>query len=201
MNSSSLPIQYGRVVEHQFLLAGQRVLQTYNSSNIFQVAEQINEAFFGGGALAPKSFSHLASVKIPVFSERRYQAQTGGNIYVQIRDELSLSSMLGYMEMIPYIGSAIAVIAALGHLYYMITSYFVFTQAVTHLQNTPFNPDNMHRGFCTRAAKDVLEAATSYTTHQNLLVGSLIAMIPYVKPTVRMMQAGIYYQTEQTAPR
>ena len=96
------------------------------------------------------------------------------------------------MEGIPVIGSAIAAIKTLFHLFGMLASYCELKRAVKDLNSTIRNDYNVNRGASCSVTSKVFAAAIDYTVHQNHLVGSLLSLIPLVKPTIRIAQGIIY---------
>jgi hypothetical protein len=115
-----------------------------------------------------------------------------GRVRVQIKKQISTSAIFGYLEAIPMIGSALAIINAIGHLFYMLSSYQALKRAVIELKETERNDFNMGRGACAHFTHKVFDAAVNYTVHRNHLIGSLLSIVPFAKPIVRLAQRAFY---------
>jgi hypothetical protein len=99
---------------------------------------------------------------------------------------------MGFVEGIPIIGSAIAALKTIYHLFGMLSSYSTLKKAVKKLNATERSDYNVGRGASCHYTKKVFEAAIDYTVHQNHLVGSLLSLIPFVKPITRIAQRVIF---------
>jgi hypothetical protein len=187
----NLNLVYGKQLESNYLDAGETIAKEVTSGGYFGVSIKINDTFFGGGPLKPKTFAQINSVIIP--KSPCYIENLNGHGYITIRKAVSISAVLGFVEGIPVIGSAIAIIKGLGHLYGMIASYSALKKAIKELNDTERNDFNVGRGASCYYTHKVFEAAIAYTNHQNQLVGSVLSLIPFVKPIVRIAQAAIYH--------
>jgi len=191
----SLPISYGKQFESLFLDAGEMLAKDVNEHRFFEVSKKINDAFFGGGPLVPKSFVHLLSISSPK-SPTFIAHEMDGRVFITIRKELFWRKVVGYIEGIPVIGSAVAVINALGHFYSMISSYLKLRKEVKELNEIERTTYNVGRGASCHFTSKVFDAAVVYTVHQNGFIGSLLAIIPLVKPIVRIAQGTLYHCKE-----
>ena len=86
----------------------------------------------------------------------------------------------------------LAIINAIGHLFYMSSSYQALKEAVVGLKATARTDTNMNRGACIFYTDKVFDAAVDYTVHRNHLIGSLLSIIPFAKPIVRLAQGSLY---------
>ncbi len=187
-----LPVAYGRECSlDSYIDTGEAIAADFDRGMMSSVVDKINNTFFGGGVFSPKSFSELASVEIPR-SPTHITVYSDGRV-VEIRTKISNSAILGYIEAIPVMGSCLAIINAIGHLYHMGQSYRALQRAVVELQGIERTDHNMARGACSYYADPVFDAAVDYTVHRNHMLGSLLSIIPFAKPTVRLAQ-GILYQ-------
>lgn len=186
-----LPITYGWCSHASYIDAGEAIAQDVDQGNMSSVVEKINVTFFQGGAFAPKSFSDLASIKMPAHPSY-ITHEADGRVRVEITKQTSASAVLGYVEAIPVIGSVLAIINAIGHLFYMLSSYQALKRAVVELKATERNDYNMGRGACAHYTHKVFDAAVDYTIHRNYLTGSLLSIVPFAKPIVRLAQGALY---------
>ena len=186
-----LPITYGWCSHDSYIDAGEAITQDFDQGNMSSVVEKINAAFFQGGVFAAKSFSDLASVEMPEhpFCISNIDGRGRG---VEIGKQTSTSAVLGYIEAIPVIGSVLAIINAIGHLFYMLSSYQALKRAVVELKAMERNDYNMGRGACAYYTDKVFDAAVDYTVHRNHLIGSLLSIIPFAKPIIRLAQGSLY---------
>ena len=98
------------------------------------------------------------------------------------------------------IGSAIAAINTLYHFFGMLSSYSTLKKAVKYLNATERSDFNVGRGASCVATEKVFAATIDYTVHQNLLVGSLLSLIPLLKPIVRIAQGIIFNVKMSSVP-
>lgn len=186
----SLNLVYGKQLQSNFLDAGEDIAKDVEQGKIFDTSKKLNHAFFGGGVFAPKSFAVMLSEDIP--KKPCYIERTRDHSYITIQLSRSLSAKMGLIEGIPLIGSAIAAIKILYHLFGMLSSYSSLKRAVKHLNETERNDFNVGRGASCVFTSKVFAKAIKYTVHQNHLVGSLLSLIPFVKPIIRITQGVIF---------
>lgn len=187
----SLNLVYGKQLESNYLDAGDAIVKEMNQGSCFRVSKMINESLFGGGPLAPKEFLQILTIDIPKAPYYHHQI-IEDKTFITIEKVISTDAVIGYLEGIPVIGSAIAAINAVGHLFGLLFSYLTLKNAVKAHAKTERNDFNVGRGACLKTTNRVFTAAVAYTNHQNQLVGSLLSLIPFVKPIVRIAQGTIY---------
>lgn len=193
-----LPITYGWCSHNNYIDAGENIVKDFDQGNMSNIVDKINASFFNGGVFATKSFSALTSVKIP--EHPSYISNDSNGCRVKITEQTSTSAVLGYVEAIPVIGSILAIINAIGQLYYMLKSYKALQSAVVKLKATERNDFNMNRGACCHFTHNVFSTAVDYTVHRNHLIGSLLSIIPLAKPIVRFAQGALYQSPIQLQP-
>ncbi len=186
-----LPVQYGQCSGANFLDAGERIAQDFTEDGTSAMATRINNTYFGGGALSPKRFSQLASVVSPMKPFVRSWAIDQPQVLML--ESISFGECYGYLEAIPVIGSALAVIGLLAHLYGMATSYFMLSRAIVVLSQTPRNDRNVGRGASLLRTNEVFKTAVNFTQHRNQAIGSALAIVPGLKPVVRLVQGAVYH--------
>lgn len=186
-----LPITYGTCTEANYLQAGDLIVQDIEKEEYGAIVYRINNTFFEGGNFDPKSLSTLASILIPI-PPLSTMVMPGGIRNVRIGTQISISAILGYVECIPVIGSVLAVIFALGHLYCMVSSYNALKQAAERFKTIEKSDFNIRRGACTAAMDDVFTAAVAVTVYRNHIIGSALAIIPLLKPAIRIYQWASY---------
>ena len=189
-----LPITYGKPLYDDYINAGQIIVNDFDQGNMCAVVEKINDSFFDGGPFAPKSFEALTSNEFPKrLSIRDCTTSEPTTIIVKEGDEISCSGFLAYLEAIPVIGTALAVINAIGHLFCMLSSYFALKKAVADLKAIERNDTTMYgTGEYSHYTDFVFHEAANYTYHQNHLYGSLLSIVPFAKPAVRLAQWALY---------
>lgn len=196
----SFNLVYGKQQQSNFLDAGEALAVDVGQGKFFDISRKLNNAFFGGGVFAPKSFTSLSSVNIPV-NPTYIAHETDGHSYITIGKKISFSAVIGFVEGIPVIGSAIAAIKTIYHLFGMLSSYSTLKKAVKNLNNTERSDFNVGRGASCVATEKVFAAAIDYTVHQNNLIGSLLSLIPLVKPIIRLSQGTIFnFKTHNGTP-
>lgn len=181
-------LNYGLYSDENFALIAHEIANTIAVSShngAEHITRIINNNFFGGQALSPKSFGNILSINSPIIW---YPIRN----YVKIDSEPNFFNTIGYIEGIPYLGSFIAILMSFGHLVEMNLARRDLRNAVSSLNYTNPN-DESYRD----KVKAVVENALYYTTEKNALVGSLLAIIPFVKPIVRIGQ-GISYHLIST---
>lgn len=194
-----LAINYGWCTEKSYLDAGEAIVRDFDQGNMSHIVDKINAAFFKGGVFAIKSFSDLLSIDKP-YPPVYTQVPMDGPSRVEITRDVSLSASLGYVEAIPLIGSVIAMINAIGQLFYMLKSYQDLKRAVIELKEIPRNDYNVMRGASLYYTKPVVDSAVNYTVHRNHLIGSLISIVPLAKPLIRLAQGILYELSVQQEP-
>lgn len=197
----SYNLSIGQHVENRFLTAGNRIARDVQNGHLHQVIDKLNTALFQGGPSAPKNFQQLLSisnVSSDVITHRKQMnAQNrethawennghGYNLF-EIQTKISFSAVMGILEGIPVIGSAIAIIMAIGH-------YIAMKDAQVGLQRA--SEELLHIGGSDLAQKtrEVVSHALKYTMHCNYLNSSLLSIIPLVKPIMRVLQSYEYQQ-------
>lgn len=189
-----LPITYGKPLLDDYINAGQTIVNDFDQGNMCAIVEKINHSFFHGGPFAPKSFEALTSNEFPKrFSIKDYTTSKPTTVIDKGKDEISCSGLLAYLEAIPLIGTVLAVINAIGHLFCMLSSYFALKKAVADLKAIERNDTTVHgTGEYGHYTNFVFHEAVNYTFHQNYLYGSLLSIIPFAKPAVRLAQWALY---------
>ena len=193
----ALNLVYGKQQESNFLDAGEAIAEDVAQGKFFEISKKLNNAFFDGGVFTPKSFASLASINIPKNpTHRSYELELDiddhYHCYITIGKKTSFSAVMGFVEGIPVIGSAIAALKTIYHLFGMLSSYTTLKKAVKELNDTERSDYNIGRGASCHYTKKVFEAAIDYTVHQNHLIGSLMSLIPFVKPITRIAQGVIF---------
>lgn len=196
----SFSLVYGRQSENTFFDSCQAIAKDVENGSPLKISKKINDVFFGGSALAPKSFEALFSSDIPgepggtftdqrnityITISRQTYRDTPHSANVGIADGMPV---VGILEGIPVIGSAIAAVKALYHLFGMLNSYSKLRSAVKELKSAD---KNNHTAYFPKTTR-VFKQAVAYTAHQNHLVASLLGLVPLVKPIVRLAQGIIY---------
>lgn len=175
-------IGYGWCNKNNYVNAVYEIAEYFKRGNTSSIVDKINYAFFEGGVFDPKSFSALTSTGMPsgLINER-----SGPSCSIRREVEFtkieSFSAVLGYVEAIPVIGSALAVIGVIGHLFGMWSAHESLDRAVQQLKNDD------------QSLRDVFGAAVDYTVHYNHLMGSLVSIIPFAKPCIRLVQGALYH--------
>ena len=190
---SQFRLTYGKQLQSIFLDAGEGLVDGFQLLGASSVSRTLNTAFFGGGVLAPKSFTSLFSLNYPV---NPLYIEHGPPSHITIGKERSYSVALGLVEAIPVIGTVVAIFNTFYHLYSLYPSYCALKKAVVELKQTERTDYNVDRGACCSKTKAVFEAAVNYTMHRNLLTGSLLGLIPWVKP-ITLLAQGIIFNLNQ----
>jgi len=187
----ALPITYGNFLESNYLDAGEMIAQDVGNRKFCSVSKKINRAFFGGGPFSPKSCCQIISAAVP--KKPGFIVRQNNQSYVTIKPEVSCCGCFcTFLETIPILGSALAALNILSHFFGMLSSYGKLKKAVADLNATPRTAYNLDRGASSHYTHAVFTQAVSYTVEQNRLYGSLLALIPFLKPTVRLGQRIIY---------
>lgn len=187
----SLNLIYGKQRHFDFLDAGEIIAKDVSQGKFFEISKKINHVFFEGGIFDPKSFESLFSIYIP---ERTTCViyEPNGHSYIIIKKKTSYSAVMGFVEGIPIVGSPIAAINTIYHLFGMLSSRSTLKKAVKNLNSIERTDYNVRRGASSYYTEKVFAAAIDCTVHPNYLVGSLLSIIPLVKPIVRLAQGVIY---------
>lgn len=200
----------------EYLNLGKAIADDTDRGDVRGVVDKINTAFFGGGALDPKSFSDLLSIQTPGSPTHSWRPLSTQDTCKELMDskvkfgsQNSVSGILGYVEVLcsstlPFILPAII---ALGHLVSKDSSYNILKGAVVKLRNEEANqPDGKELSLLMRhytnldeRTRAVFIAAIAYTVHRNHLIGSGLTLIG-IKPLVRVIQ-GIAYHCLPRAPQ
>lgn len=184
----SYSLVYGRNPRDNCITVGSLITSDVQYQRYPELSAKINEKFFDGGMFAPKSFLSLFSLEIPEIDKKQHEDEKGQS-YFNIGKRISVGAVIGIIESIPVIGSAIAVLTTLGHLIGMLHAYASLDKIVIEK-----NRDNSVVNY-----QDVLEHAIAFTVQQNQLVASLLSLIPLIKPIVRLAQ-GILYLKQSADP-
>ncbi|MCK4934231.1 MAG: hypothetical protein KAR79_01465 [Simkaniaceae bacterium] len=177
----------------EYIDAGRQISEDFNNGNISAIVDGMNDAFFGGGVLAPKSINYLFTLsdpKAPHFLWLDRLNRNSRSSYFQV--ENSNYSYLAISEGVPFIGSAIATMNATLHLFMMWRSYQYLHNAVEAFGTVEHRDENLHDSW--QYTEYVVNAARDYTLHRNYLMGSLLSIIPFAKPTVRVLQGILYIE-------
>ena len=169
--------------------------ETIAKASPCKISQLVNQSFFGGGVLTPKSFKNLASIYIPEEPGMMTTSVNTGISTCKINKKVSYCAIIGYVECLPGIGSPVAVLSIIYNLFGMLSSYFNLKKSVKELDAVDRTPYNVGRGASSHATDKVFKAAVNYTVHQNAVVGSLLAVIPFVKPATRLAQGIIFNLT------
>ncbi|HSW86855.1 MAG TPA: hypothetical protein VLG49_05075 [Rhabdochlamydiaceae bacterium] len=174
----AVPISDRTSSESKYL---KEIVQLVHGNRFFEVTRKINNTFFDGCPLAPKSFASMASMNVPVRPPR----DLGNNVvYVEMKEKISLGGILGFIEGVPLIGSAIAAVHAIGELYCTIIFYLKLDDVVRHFDYSVEREEKLDK---------IFDTAVAATMHQNRLIGSLLGLIPLVKPAVRASQGILFH--------
>ncbi|MBA3958470.1 MAG: hypothetical protein H0X51_08800 [Parachlamydiaceae bacterium] len=162
-----------------------------------KVEKDINRAFFKGEAFQAKSFTQIFSITVPTCSKG---TSPDNHSYVEIKGRYSFTGVLGFLEGIPILGSAIAVILCIGHCFGLMEASSNLETAVKHYGQ--ITSDKISRGIENTEENDrvmhqIFENAVAYTVHQNRLISSIISLIPFVKPATRIAQGIAYHCSKQ----
>lgn len=191
---------YGAQMESNYLAAGDAMAQSVQNGRFWEVSKQINRSFFGGSALSFKRFSHLATIHKPSQPSGSFQSESGA-VLVRIDRKTSFSAVAGYLECIPTIGPMFAIVNAMYHTAGMFYSYSKLKNAVQVLNNVERTEHNIRRGEVLDKTNAVFTAALNFTMHQNHMVGSLLALVPLLKPITRLGQGAIFHIKEEVKAR
>jgi|GEM_PF-6701397 len=202
-------LSIGRQVEHRFLDAGTAIAKDVLSGHTAEMSDKMNQALFNGGPLDPKSFKQLSSIydlsndvaikTLPIshLDPKKGWKKKPGERYgiVTIEKKISFSAILGYIEAIPFIGLAIALINCIGHSIGLAVSNARLKNASKELISTEGNKDVLEKTI------KVFAQAVNYTKHCNYLVGSALSLIPFpfAKTLVRLAQGILYHSQKKTA--
>jgi hypothetical protein len=117
------------------------------------------------------------------------ESEQGNRSYVEIKPKKSLSLCLGFVEGVPVIGSAIAIIKSIYHGCEMIA-------ATKRLKRAEWCLRSLGNAELTRL-NNVFTAAVDCTVHWNQFVSSVISIVPLLKPILRLAQ-GVSYQFQRS---
>lgn len=200
----SYDLSIGKQVENRFFQAGAAIARDVENGQFDQVRNKLNAALFQGGPSTPKNFKQLISISDPsseVITHRKVTVKQNpetnnwerdGRLFYlfEIEKKISFSAVMGVLEGIPVIGSAIAIIMTIGHLISM--SY-----ARTNLQSASENLIQDPSNDVSYKTREVFAHALKYTMHRNYLIGSLLSIVPLLKPIVRLIQGIMSHQRAQ----
>jgi hypothetical protein len=153
-----------------------------------QVVSFINQHLFEGQVLEQKSFSTLASL----YENREMRVKTGRITGCEIQKSFSWSALLGYVEAIPGIGTAVAVINALGHA----LGYYLANQELQALGETEDLEGDINN-ISAPTARNAFRPAVDCAIHYNHMIGSLLSIVPLLKPLVRLGQGIAHHIVER----
>lgn len=189
----ALPIFYGRCTETSYLDAGETLAVEVAKGNYCGVSKKINATFFAGGPLSPKSCKHIMDCSRPDVDLVRIIDKDQN--YLHINAKTRISGLCPVLETIPFLGSAFAAINVIGFFFSMLSAQKNLNKAVRSA--APRTTDNVRVGDCRFSTDKIFKAAISYTVNQNRLYGSLLALVPFLKPIIRTVQ-GILYGKNKT---
>ena len=153
------------------------------------VVDKMNRIFFGGGALDPKHIDFIVSDSMPLFEAKILTNQDlplqKANFKVINVKQNSSFHLWGYLEAIPVLGSVLGFFALIGHQFKKRSIERSLRLAVKEMDND--GDEKMKLAAATR----VLTLAAQYTQNHNQRIGSLLALVPLVKPIVRIRQVAI----------
>lgn len=197
----AIDFTYGIQTRDNYLAAGERVADSVNNGRFWEVSKQINRSFFGGGVLKPKRFNRLASINKPVQPLATHHDVATNSITVNVGKKTSFSAVAGYFECLPSVGPIFAAVNALFHTVGMFYSYSKLKKAVVVLNAVERNEFNIGRGEVSVKTNAVFTAAVKFTMHQNHMVGSMLALVPLLKPITRIAQGTIFHIKEEVKAR
>ena len=143
------------------------------------VVDYINNYFFDGGPVDPKPLSEIVSLYAPQVNGALAPHKAPKEQTVTIEKSFSYSALLGYVEAIPFLGIVLGVINSLGHALGYYLSKQRLNTAIKEQRND--NADGL-------IALETFRAAVQTTIHYNHLIGSMLSIVPFVKPIVRLGQ-------------
>lgn len=207
-----------RQKESNFLSSTMAIAQDVNQGKAIKAGSKVHADLFHGGPFTAKGFKDLFSLKHPSSTiaiqhmliakpvtqndkgrgiQSQVYCKTAGKYYadgthynlVRIENKLSFSAVLGILEGIPVIGSAIGAIDFLARLPFMLASY-------VRLKRTSVAYINGNENDKMQNAKKVFAASIDFATHQYYLGGSALSILPGLKPITRLIQGIIYNRKE-----
>lgn len=188
----TLPISYGKCSEKHYVVAGATIGQDVAKRNYNAVSAKINATFFGGGPLAPKPCGYFNSIAFPKSGRYTTDERHGQtHHFVQIDKLGSCAGCASCLETFPVLGSALAAINVLAFLFSMLAFKKALNKAVIDLAVIARNQDVPIKDIMSGTDK-VFNAAVGYTLNQNRLYGSLLALIPFLKPITRIAQCTLH---------
>lgn len=165
----------------QFTSASRSVALPVNKKDLEQVSLNLHYDLFKGGSTEPKSLKQMLSISTP---SSTVTCDTFGNKdRVALKHSYSLYGVVSLLEGIPVIGSVIAVLSCLGHLFGMFLCKERLEDASKALLKDRSNLD---------LAQEVHTHAVDYARHDYYLQGSVLAIFPLLKPLLRLTQAAGY---------
>jgi hypothetical protein len=165
----------------QFTSASLSVAQLVNKNDLKQVSLNLHYDLFKGGSTEPKSLKQMLSISTP--SSTVTLDEYANNDRVGLKQSYSLYGVVSLLEGIPVIGSVIAVLSCLGHLFGMFLCKERLEDASAALSK---NRSNL------ALAQEVHTQAVDFARHDYYLQGSVLAIIPLLKPLLRLTQAAGY---------
>lgn len=152
------------------------------------VERKISEHYFSGGPCAAKSFSDLVA---PIYVPK---CKFNGSSWTVIKETKIIASLLWYLESIPVLGTALAIILASVRDITTETKRKKLEKAVKNFQAMSLDATDEEK---FRNAAKVFNRAVKYVNEENLSLSSIAALIPFVKPIVGLMNTIDYYYYTQ----
>ncbi|MBA3958469.1 MAG: hypothetical protein H0X51_08795 [Parachlamydiaceae bacterium] len=183
-------ITYGENSAYSYLKFVETVGKKMESSECGAVSEYVNGAFFRL-PMESKPFSELASLTIPTPPFK--MLLNGINGKIEIGQKTYLRGVVGFAEGIPVIGTAIAIINGLAHWYQMVKERSALEKAIKTFNASPKNNDYaVDITLRFTSANAVFYHAIAHTVHANQLFGSVLGLVPFVKPIARLAQGILF---------
>lgn len=110
-------LKYGSPNLDEYLTNARVIAKHVENRSFSEITKQINTGFFGGGIFEPKKFKSLFDLYVPHDNGRTCINMYDNSLCVELYKKKSWGALSGFVEGIPLIGSALAIIAALGHMY------------------------------------------------------------------------------------
>lgn len=171
----SFNIQYGCQDKTKIYEIAKAIAEDGKKGSFFEATpDKINNTFFGGGIVSAKPFSDLiAPISLPKCLDKLEESKC-----TVIKKTLYKTSLLCYLELIPGIGTLVAIITPFARSYLIESKMNALKKAVRDLNKLPEGTPEIEK--FQKAAK-VFNKAVKYTHEINLYWGALIAILPLYK--------------------
>lgn len=185
-------INYGFCSPNSIFLEAENIANDIVNDNVDSVVDKMNRIFFGGGALDPKHVDFVINENRPLFgakilTQKDFPLQESNFKAIDVKKDQSCY-LFGYIEGIPLLGSILAMFALISNQFRKMHVEKNITLAAREIKNlTNTNDENVKLLTATK----ILTLATQYTQYRNKQIGSLLALIPFIKPLVRAIQIAI----------